>query len=145
MDISGGGFDPFDSLTAIYMWEADEIFNADYSILTTLQYNTRHNGVYGDYLMVGMGAEKPGISSFKIQVLPNPASCILNIYITDRTEGAMGLSIYDSYGRLAYKAIIPAGQQQVKLDIENWPVGIYFARGQAEALFAETAKFIITK
>jgi len=71
-DFSGGGYDNSLDRTYVYLWETHSMMNQDKNHLTILQYNTRHNGVYGDYLMVGQHEkEKP---RNEITIYPVPAT-----------------------------------------------------------------------
>ncbi len=60
LDISGGGVDPGESITSLYLWNSGVTYNHDLDILPVLQYNTRHSGVYGDTLMVGIEDGRTG-------------------------------------------------------------------------------------
>ncbi len=80
LDISGGSTDQPSGNTNLYLWNANVIQDPDLAFLPVLQYNTRHNGVFGDYLMVEI-EEKGNGESGDIVVWPNPARDRLSVLV----------------------------------------------------------------
>lgn len=84
-DFSGGGYDNNLDRTYVYLWETHSEINQDKNYLPILQYNTRHNGVFGDYLMVGeKEIEEPGN---EMTIYPVPATNKLYFNIEDLRQG----------------------------------------------------------
>jgi hypothetical protein len=84
-DFSGGGYDNNLDRTYVYLWETHSIMNQDKNHLTILQYNTRHNGVYGDYLMVGeQEISKP---RNEMTIYPVPAANEIHINVHGLRHG----------------------------------------------------------
>jgi len=73
LDLSGAATDQASGNTNIYLWNANVSWDPDLAILPILQYNTRHNGVYGDNLMVGT-QESDRVDGLSFEIYPNPAS-----------------------------------------------------------------------
>jgi len=61
----------------------------------------------------------------KIQVFPNPANDLLNIYFGKPTAGQTSITIFNSTGQRIKHTIIPAGTQISSLNIYDLTKGIY--------------------
>jgi len=130
MDISGAGYDHVTGNTNLYLWNANVPMNNDLAILPTLQYNTRRNGVYGDYLMVGT----PEISTEPEEpwiIYPNPATTRLHIRKSNpgfqsNSNGTWLVHVFNASGKLVYQNAMPAGTDTLQLNTATLPSGIYW-------------------
>ena len=75
MDMSGGGAVDGSGSTNIYLWNLNVEMDNSLAVLPVLQYNTRHNGVYRDTLMVGIKDVETMIND-EWHLYPNPATII---------------------------------------------------------------------
>jgi hypothetical protein len=126
LDICGAGYEPAANNANVYLWNANVPVNDELAILPILQYNTRHNGVFGDYLMVGTEEQRdhPGSPSFSIY--PNPATHRIYLsYDHDlNTRSNLSSWISDLSGRVIYGPGLLKGQNPV-IDLEFLPPGAY--------------------
>ena len=142
--ISGGGYDEGSDNLHLYLWNANAEYNAALAVLPILQYNTRHNGVFGDYLMVGM-KEGPGEGPGEWQIFPNPTNEILNFKFSILNSGRdLFLSIYDISGREVMKRMVPRGQKELQINIRDYKEGIYIAVMKDGSSTSASWKFVIS-
>lgn len=124
LDISGGGYDKDNGITWLYLWNAHSYMNPDKNYLTILQYNTRHNGVYGDYLMVGQSETPAPDNSFS--VYPVPASGMLYIHFNrDDLQGTYSLKISDLSGKALINRTVSPNAPRLEVNISGLPPGNY--------------------
>ncbi len=98
-------------------------FNADTS-------ETEFSGV--SYMLdAGVGeTELPAISQLAFDVFPNPASDVIYIKLHDSYEGE--LIIYDLSGRKIHQQPVTSNQQQLSIDVSDFPAGMYQVVARAE-------------
>jgi hypothetical protein len=140
-DISGGGYDQNLDRTYIYLWNANSYFNPDKNYLTMLQYNTRHNGVYGDYLMVGQ--EERAFKDSDFNVYPNPVAGFLQVEIQgfiDETE--LYATISDLNGKLIRDFRLSCNKG---LNLRGIAPGIYLLSLRTEKNYLTTKKIIVSR
>jgi hypothetical protein len=146
MDISGAGYDEITGNLSVYLWNADVEMDNSLAILPTLQYNTRHSGVYGDTLMVGI-EEQGGLADWGIgglEVYPNPASDYLVIVPKKTTsDREISISLYNSAGILIYKKEFNNDGTEIRLDLVGLPSGIYWATIKSNSTSIKPLKFIV--
>lgn len=129
LDISGGGYAVTGSITSLYLWNAGVPYNPLQAILPVLQYNTRHNGVYGDYLMVGVDENSIVPSSERLRIWPNPAQAGINIVLPGSRTGL--LSITDLAGRQIASEKVDnksTSRQDAIIDLGHHKPGLYIVR-----------------
>lgn len=120
-DFSGGGHDQNLDRTWLYLWNTNSYMNPDKNYLTILQYNTRHNGVYGDYLMVG--EKENELHSVGLSVFPNPARDYIYLNYHGLSEDRnVNASISDLNGRLINNISL---QGTNKLQLHGFSPGVY--------------------
>jgi hypothetical protein len=148
LDISGGGEVHGAGSTNLYLWNANVPFNSELAVLPILQYNTRHNGVYGDTFMVGIeerGSRDAGMRG-GFRIFPNPAQGILNFKFSMlNSEENYSLRFYDILGRLLTKLEIPAGQTELQISIEDFEPGIYTVLLIEGHSLTTSRKFVISR
>ena len=101
MEISGGGYVPDENRTYLYLWQSQDYMNEDLAILPVFQYNTRHNGVTGDKLMVDTD-EISSVSPSRmtaLSIFPNPASDHTLVEAAFRKSGSAVLDLYTAAGQ----------------------------------------------
>jgi photosystem II stability/assembly factor-like uncharacterized protein len=89
--------------------------------------NRLHISAYDGYYTLDnvlSSTKQQAINPDEIQVYPNPVNGFLNIIL--KTAGEWNLSLFNSYGQLAYSAII--SQTDQVFDLQDLPSGSYFAR-----------------
>lgn len=138
--------------TNIYLWNTGITFNAPRTFNPIWQYNSRHNGVYGDNNLVEVSGQVSSVpKEFKLyQNYPNPFNPSTNIKLdvpAGNGQVFVKLSIYDILGR-EIKNLISAnykpGSYEVQWNAENFPSGIYFYK-LSSIDFTETGKMVFIK
>lgn len=147
MAISGGGHIQSNGITNLYLWNAHVAYNSELAILPILQYNTRHNGVYGDYLMVGT-PEIPGKIKNGWKIFPNPATTIFTLIPNDsggnpNLSGEIQISIYASSGIKMCDQKYRNDGGEIHFDLTGYPSGIYWISVKSNGMKEEMKKFII--
>jgi hypothetical protein len=102
MEISGGGYVPDENMTYLYLWQTEQYMNDDLAILPIFQYNTRHNGVAGDNLMVETLEYPAGLSftsTTDLLIAPNPAIGYFTASAKFNSTGMARLEVYDVAGK----------------------------------------------
>jgi len=87
------------------------------------------------HLDAGVGeAELPVLDHLAFEVFPNPANDVIHCRFGDAFKGE--ILVYDLTGRIQHKQPVASGQKQIKLDVSNFPAGMYqvVARGQGQIL-----------
>lgn len=157
-DIAGAGYDQSTGNTKLYLWNAHAPMNDELAILPILQYNTRHNGVYGDYLMVGT-PDQPIPEELRWYLYPNPAGKQLTVNGLSRAQrgsngqqpvlssGPEGSSVSISISDLSGRKISTITNKflPVDLDISELPAGTYFLQVIDQEGQAGTLKFVRVK
>jgi hypothetical protein len=147
LDISGGGNDAGSGSTNLYLWNANVGYNAELAVLPILQYNTRHSGVFGDYLMVGT-PEVPAENKGGWKIFPNPATTNLTISSPaargnpDLTEN-LQIEIYQSSGVKVKDLEINSAGGDIRIDLTGYPAGIYLLEIKIDSRVLEVINFII--
>ena len=115
------------------------------------QYNTRHNGVYGDITLVEIANNTNAVpEKFNLhQNYPNPFNPVTKIKfdISKATVGQTFLSVYDIQGRKIATLLneqLQPGTYEVTFDGSQLTSGIYFYQLKTEN-FLQTKKLILLK
>jgi hypothetical protein len=66
------------------------------------------------------------VNNISINVFPNPASSILNIYVTKASETSSTVSLIDVNGKMLLTQPLPARASFLKLDVSKFSQGTYF-------------------
>jgi hypothetical protein len=142
LDISGAGTDQNSGNTYIYLWNSNAEYNQDLAILPILQYNTRHNGVYGDHLMVGTKELLPA-SSMDLPVFPNPVRDNLTVGSSQFAvrSSAVRLAVMDLTGRILIEKT-SVSDIPFKLNVSSLKAGMYIFRWSAGDGHSGSSKFI---
>jgi hypothetical protein len=153
LDISGAGYDDVSGSLNIYLWNAGVEMDNLLAVLPILQYNTRHNGVFGDTLMVGieelggMGAwGHGGMEAWDhggMEVYPNPASdYILLSWEKATSDREIFVSVYNSAGILILKKEFKNDGAEIRLDLDGLPSGVYWVTIESNSSPVKASKFI---
>jgi len=120
--------------TNVYLWNTGVVYHPTKIYNRMWQYNTRHNGVYGDTLtMTGVQNStnsipvKYGLS----QNYPNPFNPSTNIRYQIANNSFVTLKVYDILGKEISTLINEfkkAGEYEARFVAENLASGIYFYR-----------------
>jgi hypothetical protein len=139
LDMAGTG--NISNTTNIYLWNTGMNYNPSKLYLPMWQYNTRHNGVYGDVNLTGITPVSNQIpSGFKLyQNYPNPFNPSTRIKfdianplsggVPEGRGGLVRLTIFDLLGREISTLVndnLAAGTYEITWNGSNYPSGIYF-------------------
>jgi hypothetical protein len=152
LDIAGSGTTSGPSTTNVYLWNTGMTYNASRIIIPMWQYNSRHNGVYGDNPLVGI---TPicycGIANmFSLsQNYPNPFNPVTKIRFDIPTGNSsnVNLSLYDVSGRKVSEIVnqqLNNGSYEVEWNAYGYPSGVYFYK-LSSGKFTETKKMLLIK
>ncbi len=119
--------------TNVYLWNTGQPYNYTKIYNPMWQYNTRHNGVFGDIPIVGIPETNKNIpDKFELfQNYPNPFNPVTNIKYMISNNGYVNLKVYDILGKeikTLVKEYKKAGAYEVSFSAQNLPSGIYFYR-----------------
>ena len=152
LDMTGVGIEGFgnSSYTNVYAWNTGITYAPIKNYVPMWQYNTRHNGVYGDYLQVGInpiGTKIPEKFSL-YQNYPNPFNPATNIRFAIPGRGQFViLKVYNILGRLVETLVnqhLNPGTYEVKWDAGDNSSGVYFYNLET-GNFVETKKMLMIK
>ena len=137
LDIAGSGGTTGPATTNLYLWNTGVTYTAAKIIIPMWQYNSRHNGVFGDNPLVGINPVSGGIpKNFELlQNYPNPFNPATKIRFL--VAGAKGgfkpvmtkLTVYDILGKKISQLVneeLKAGEYEVDFNASGLPSGIYF-------------------
>lgn len=132
MEISGGGYVPEEDVTYLYLWDTEVEMNNELALLPIFQYNTRHSGIAGDYLMVDILSNHPftNNSTSSIHLFPNPTSDHLSIDATLPRTGLARLEIADLSGKIietTYFMALAGDVSPLAINLEGYQSGMYLA------------------
>jgi hypothetical protein len=147
MAISGGGHELESGNTNLYLWNPNVSYNAGLAILPVLQYNTRHNGVFGDYLMVGT-PEIPAENKMGWKIFPNPATTCLTLRPPVTSEyqilpEEIQISLYSFSGMKISSKDYKNDGREIYFDLNGYPSGVYWIGVKSDIRNEEMIKFII--
>jgi hypothetical protein len=131
LDIAGTGSITSPATVYVNLWNTGITYVSAKIITPMWQYNTRHNGVYGDNPLVGIETisnNQPEKFSIE-QNFPNPFNPSTNIRFSIARSTVVSLVVYDMLGRqvsvLANENMNP-GEYEVVWNSANMPSGVYF-------------------
>jgi hypothetical protein len=79
-----------------------------------------------------------------MELFPNPATNEINCRLSTVNCQCI-ISIYDIWGRKMDAVSIPANQEQISIDISNFPPGIYIAVLKSERKMLDRKKFVVQR
>jgi len=125
--------DHFDALLFKFNFnlEDDSIYTYPYVYDSLCPYPIASDTIVQDDCGLIVGAtEWPPVEAAKeaedvLEVFPNPAYGEIHCkYRIQNTE--LAISLYDIWGRLIESVKIPSGQSQIRIDVSDYPPGVYF-------------------
>lgn len=137
LDIAGSGQVTSPANTSVYLWNTGVIYNALKITIPMWQYNSRHNGVFGDNPLVGVLQLSTGIpKDFALmQNYPNPFNPVTKIRfsIAGAKSGFRSvmtkLTVYDISGKKVAVLVdseLTAGEYETEFNASGLASGIYF-------------------
>lgn len=137
IDIAGSGGVTSPATTNVYLWNTGITFTANRVIIPMWQYNSRHNGVYGDNPLVGIEPVSGFIpKDFSLsQNFPNPfnPSTKIRFSIPGAKTGFNSvftkLFVYDVNGKLVKRLLnseLKAGEYEIEFNAAGISSGVYF-------------------
>jgi len=133
LDIAGSGGNSSPASTNVYLWNTGVTFTAAKIIIPMWQYNSRHNGVYGDNPLVGIQPVTGYIpKDFSLsQNYPNPFNpeTKIKFSLPLRNSGITVLTVYDISGKLVKQLVnsqLSPGEYEIKFNAAGLASGIYF-------------------
>ncbi|KAA9331631.1 T9SS type A sorting domain-containing protein [Hymenobacter busanensis] len=76
---------------------------------------------------------------------PNPASSTATVQFSAPLQAGAELQVHDAMGRAVYRAIVPAGQQQLTLPGQLWRSGMYTVRLASGTQSFTTQRLVLTR
>jgi hypothetical protein len=150
LDIAGsGGQAVSPAQTNVYLWNTGVPYNPAKIYVPMWQYNTRHNGVYGDVNVVAVTpvSNKIPESYMLKQNYPNPFNPATVISFQLPANNYTSLKIYDAAGRQIDELVnsdLKAGEYEIKWNASNYTSGVYFYK-LITGNFTSTKKMILVK
>ncbi|HMT10774.1 MAG TPA: T9SS type A sorting domain-containing protein [Ignavibacteria bacterium] len=135
LDIAGSGGTTSPANTYVYLWNTGITYSSAKVITPMWQYNTRHNGVYGDNPLVGIEQVSEIIpAEFELmQNYPNPFNPVTKIRFSVPGTGGISelvkIAVYDMLGRqvsLLVNENMRSGSYEVEWNASGMPSGVYF-------------------
>ncbi len=138
LDISGAGCVTVSPQSAnIYLWNTGTLFTANRIIIPMWQYNSRHNGVYGDNPLVGIEPISNVVPKhFELkQNYPNPFNPVTKIKFSvagvrsGLNNVFIKLTVYDISGKTVAQLInseLAPGEYETEFNASGISSGIYF-------------------
>ena len=81
-----------------------------------------------------------------LEVWPNPASQVLSVKCLGLNSGSdINLSVYDVFGREVAEIKVPERQDQVQINVESYPPGVYIAVLKSGCDFLGSSKFVVAR
>ena len=151
LDMVGAG-NPSLTSNNVYLWNTGIVYNPSKIYTPMWQYNTRHNGVFGDNNPVGINQISTDIpTDFMLdQNYPNPFNPSTKIRFAIRpgiSNTLVRLTVYDILGRevaLLVNSNLNPGNYEINWDASNYSSGVYFYRLQTSD-FSEIKKMSLVK
>lgn len=151
LDIAGsGGQAVSPAQTNVYLWNTGVPYNSSKITVPMWQYNSRHNGVYGDnQIVTGIPPVSANIPKdyLLLQNYPNPFNPKTVIGFKVKEENFSSLLVYDASGRqvdvLLNENLKPGGYE-ITWNAANYPSGVYFYK-LTSGSFTETKKMVLVK
>jgi len=152
LDIAGSGT-LSQSTTYIYLWNSGMNYNTQRLFIPMWQYNSRHNGVYGDILLAVEPANSIIPASFKLYPnYPNPFNPATTIRLDiPPSRGARSitatLKIFNVLGKQVAVLVdseLQPGSYEFKWIASDFPSGIYFCKFTSR-WYAETLSMVLLK
>jgi hypothetical protein len=150
LDIAGsGGQAVSPAQTNVYLWNTGVPYNSSKITVPMWQYNTRHNGVYGDNQITSIIPVSGIIPKdyLLLQNYPNPFNPNTVISFKIKENKFTSLIIYNSLGKeleTLVNEVIQPGEYRVTWNATGFPSGIYFYKLNCGS-FSETKKMILVK
>ncbi|MCX6165638.1 MAG: T9SS type A sorting domain-containing protein [Ignavibacteriae bacterium] len=153
LDMIGAGIEGTspNQYTNIYLWNTGQVYHPTKNYNRMWQYNTRHNGVYGDTLtLVGISTSPNTNTPDKFELMqnyPNPFNPTTNIKYQLGNNSFVSLKVYDILGKEVATLINEykkAGTYEVRFDGKNLSSGIYLYKINAGD-FSETKMMSLVK
>lgn len=137
LDISGAGCVTSPATANIYLWNTGATYTANRVIIPMWQYNSRHNGVYGDNPLVGINPVSNTIPmNFELkQNYPNPFNPVTKIrFLIAGVNSGLNrlftkLTVYDLSGKTVTQLInseLAPGEYEADFNASGLASGIYF-------------------
>ena len=158
LDIAGsGGQAVSPTQTNVYLWNTGVPFNAAKITVPMWQYNTRHNGVYGDNGLVAITPVSNIIpKDFSLQQnYPNPFNPNTIIRFKVSANNFTSLIVYNSLGKeieTLVNQILQPGEYEISWNASGYPSGVYFyqlivsdASASLSTGFTDTKKMVLMK
>ncbi|HSG68659.1 MAG TPA: FG-GAP-like repeat-containing protein [Bacteroidales bacterium] len=93
-----------------------------------------------------VGINEPEFNALHLQAYPNPGKDILNIrYNVEQNNGAIMLHIIDLYGRQLYRAGLIASRDILRVNISDFPEGLYVIMLSDGTGRSATSKVIVAR
>jgi len=132
LDMVGAGVISTSNITYLYIWNMMSPIHPILIYNPMWQFNTRHNGIYGDIDPIVSINNKsiPFVQSFQLQQnFPNPFNSNTVIKFEIYKKAKTTLRVYDINGKLIQElvnSVLDKGNYSINYNATNYPSGIYF-------------------
>jgi hypothetical protein len=133
LDITGTGSTSGPATINAYLWNTGWTYNASRITIPMWQYNSRHNGVYGDNPLVGIEPVTNTVPrQFNLhQNYPNPFNPVTKIKydIPSGFSGNAQIVIYDISGKILMELVnrqVTSGSYEASWNASEYASGVYF-------------------
>lgn len=132
LDMVGAGVITTSSLTYLYAWNMMSPIHPNLLFNPIWQFNTRHNGVYGDIDPIVSVSGENNVANFSFQLgqnYPNPFNSSTVIKFEIYKRGKTILRVYDINGKLIQELVnsnLDKGSYSINFNPINFPSGVYF-------------------
>ena len=100
--------------------------------LRAIYFTSAHNGyVVGNGVLLKYGEISgigDGVETIPFEIFPNPAVSVIGIQSAVFSRQSSIIEIYDLNGRKLIEKQIPAGTEEIEVDVSQMPGGVYFCR-----------------
>ena len=150
LEMVGAGVEGSGSSTYanIYLWNTLANYNPAKIYIPMWQYNTRHNGVYGDVTLTGVNKNKTVPDKYSLfQNYPNPFNPTTTIKYEIPKSANVSLKVFDILGREVVTLLneyLSAGTYEAIWNANEYTSGVYFYKLQANN-YSETKKLLLIK
>lgn len=151
LDIAGTGSTSGPSMINAYLWNTGITYNALKITIPMWQYNSRHNGVYGDNPLVGV---QPGSNTVPQKFLlhqnyPNPfnPSTKIKFDIPAGVSGNAMIAVYDAIGKKVTEIMnqqLNSGSYEFEWNASGYSSGVYFYKLTA-GNYSDIKKMVLVK
>jgi hypothetical protein len=93
--------------------------------------------------LAGVAVQQPEKQALVLSVAPNPAEAFVQVGVNSDESGM--LRIVDVAGRLMFESTTEATAPFVRIDVQHWPAGVYYALWASENGLSGKGRFTVMR